>query len=73
MRASVEQYSLKDLEIFFGFKRGTDLRDARLALQAMERGLELNDVDSIPTEARAVVASYNREDCLSTLHLRNWL
>jgi len=73
MRASVEKYSLKDLEIFFGFKRETDLRDARQALQAMERGLELNDVDSIPADARTAVASYNREDCLSTLHLRNWL
>ena len=73
MRASVERYSLKDLEIFFGFTRETDLRDARLALQAMERGLELNDIDSVPDAARTAVASYNREDCLSTLHLRNWL
>jgi uncharacterized protein len=73
MRASVEKYSLKDLEVFFGFKRETDLRDARQALQAMERGLELNDVDSIPAEARTAVAAYNREDCLSTLYLRNWL
>jgi predicted RecB family nuclease len=73
MRAGVERYSLKDLEVLFGFKRETDLRDARQALQAVERGLELSDVDSIPAEARTVVAAYNREDCLSTLHLRNWL
>ena len=73
MRASVERYSLKDLEVFFGFKRETDLRDARQALQAMEHGLELNDVDSIPANARTAVAAYNREDCLSTLYLRNWL
>jgi predicted RecB family nuclease len=73
LRAAVERYSLKDLEIFFAFKRETDLREARQALQAIERGLELNDVDSIPLAARTAVASYNREDCLSTLHLRNWL
>jgi uncharacterized protein len=73
MRASVERYSLKNLEVFFGFKRETDLRDARQALQAMERGLELNDVDSIPADARTAVAAYNREDCLSTLYLRDWL
>src|SRR5262245_20258754 len=73
MRASVEKYSLKDLEVFFRFNRETDLRDARLALQSVERGLELNDIDSIPADARASVTSYNREDCLSTLHLRNWL
>jgi uncharacterized protein len=73
LRASVEQYSLKDLEIFCGFQRETDLRDARRALQAMERGLELNEVQSISAADRAVVASYNREDCLATLHLRDWL
>jgi predicted RecB family nuclease len=73
MRASVEKYSLKDLEIFFGFNRETDLRDARFALQAMERGLELCQIDCISADARRAVASYNREDCLSTLHLRNWL
>ena len=73
MRASVERYSLKDLEIFFGFKRETDLREARQALQAMERGLELNDMAGIPPDARTAVAAYNREDCLSTIHLRNWL
>jgi predicted RecB family nuclease len=73
LRASVEKYSLKDLELFFGFKRETELVDARAALRAMERGLELNDVDGIPSDARAAVAAYNREDCLATLHLRNWL
>jgi uncharacterized protein len=73
MRASVEKYSLKDLEIFIGFKRETDLRDARQALQAVEHGLELDDLDSIPLKARTKVAAYNHEDCLSTLHLRNWL
>src|SRR5439155_3862398 len=73
MRASVEKYSLKDLELFFAFNRETDLRDARKALQAVERGLELSDVAGIPSEARTAVAAYNREDCLATLYLRNWL
>ena len=73
LKASVEKYSLKDLEVFFGFRRETDLRDARFALQAMERGLELNDIDNILPEVRDAVASYNREDCLSTLYLRDWL
>jgi uncharacterized protein len=73
LRASVEQYSLKDLEIFLGFRRETDLREARRALQSMERGLELNDVASISQADRTVVTSYNREDCLATLHLRDWL
>ncbi|HET9943620.1 MAG TPA: TM0106 family RecB-like putative nuclease, partial [Terriglobia bacterium] len=73
LRASVERYSLKDLEVFFGFERATDLRDARKSLTAMECALELNQVDSLPQEVRNTVESYNREDCLSAAKLRDWL
>jgi predicted RecB family nuclease len=73
LRASVERYSLKDLEVFFGFKRQTDLQDAKQSLRTLECALELNEVTSIPREVRNTVESYNREDCISTLRLRNWL
>src|SRR6185503_9064683 len=73
LRASVEKYSLKDLETHFGFERQTDLRDARRSLRHLECALELNEMEELPTEARAIVEAYNREDCLSTFHLRNWL
>lgn len=73
LRASVERYSLKDLEVFFGFQRSTALQDARKHLRILECGLELNDVSSVPVESRQIVEAYNREDCLSTLYLRNWL
>ncbi len=69
--ASVERYSLKDLEAFSGFTRGLDLRDARRALQSIDAALELGlPID--PT-AREEVESYNRDDCLSTASLRGWL
>ena len=73
LRASVERYSLKDLEVFFEFHRQTDLRDAKQSLRTLERALELNEVASIPQEVRNTVEAYNREDCISTLRLRNWL
>jgi len=73
MRASVERYSLKDLEVFFGFERQTDLRDARLSLRHMECALELNELESISPAVRETIEAYNREDCLSALFLRNWL
>jgi uncharacterized protein len=73
LRASVERYSLKDLEEFFGFQRKTDLRDARRSLTALECALELNELDSLPPEVLQTVESYNREDCVSTFHLRDWL
>jgi uncharacterized protein len=73
LRASVERYSLKDLEVFFGFERKTDLRDAKKALRNLECALELNEAASILAEVHGTVEGYNREDCLSTLRLREWL
>ena len=73
LRASVERYSLKDLEVFYGFERKTDLRDARHALTSLERALELGEIDSVPPDALQTVEAYNREDCVSALHLRDWL
>jgi uncharacterized protein len=73
LRASVEKYSLKDLEAHFGFKRETDLRDARRSLRHLECALELDELDQLPPDARQTVEAYNREDCVSTFHLRHWL
>ncbi len=73
LRASVERYSLKDLEVFFGFQRKTDLRDAKQSLRILESALELNDVENLPSEIRQIVEAYNREDCISTWRLRDWL
>lgn len=73
LRASVESYSLKKLEPFFDFERQVSLHDANIALTRLSAGLELNDIPSIDDETKATVQSYNADDCLSTLHLRDWL
>jgi uncharacterized protein len=73
LRASVERYSLKDLEIFFDFKRTTDLRDASKCLRNLECALELNDAENVPPEIKETIQNYNLDDCVSTLKLRNWL
>jgi len=73
LRASVEKYSLKDLEAFFGFKRTVDLRTASRNLQAFEFALEFEAPESITADMSEAVAGYNQDDCLSTLYLRNWL
>ena len=41
LRASVEQYSLKALEVFHGFQRAVPLEEARSAMRQMEHALEL--------------------------------
>lgn len=73
LRASVEQYSIKDLEQFYGFTRSVDLRDARTNLRLVESALELGTIDGITPEARQIVEGYNRDDCASAVHLREWL
>ena len=73
LRASVERYSIKDLEPFYGFTRTVALGDARTNLRVVERALELGAVAAITDEVRAAVEGYNRDDCLSALRLRDWL
>lgn len=73
LRASVERYSLKDMEDFYGFRRDVALPDASLGLRAFEQALELGKPDDIPMETRAIIEGYNRDDCLSAMHLRDWL
>ena len=73
LRASVEQYSLKDLELLAGFERAVDLREASRARRRIEALLDLGDVDGIADADRATVEGYNREDCEATAVLRDWL
>lgn len=73
LRAGVERYSIKNLEAFYGFTRDIDLRLARRHLQAMEMAVEQNRVADLKPEVLAAVEGYNRDDCVSTLKLRNWL
>jgi uncharacterized protein len=73
LRASVEKYSIKDLEPFYGYTRDAALEDVRPRLRTVEHALELGRPDRIDAETRAVVEAYNRDDCVSTLALREWL
>lgn len=73
IRASVESYSIKNLESFYDFHRDTPLIEVRSALAKLQARLELNDVASITEESKQIVLRYNRDDCLSALRLRDWL
>jgi len=73
VRASVESYSLKDLEPFHGFKREQDLRAASKARRRVSLFLQDGDAAGIPIEDRQAVERYNREDCESTFSLHKWL
>jgi predicted RecB family nuclease len=73
IRAGIERYSLKELEVFYEFQRKMELRDASHHLRTFERLIETNHRDRIPEDTIRAIESYNSEDCLSTRHLRNWL
>ena len=73
LRASVESYSIKKMEPFYGFMRTVPLRDATSSLQAFETVLALGDDPAEAKEILRTIADYNRDDCLSTWHLREWL
>jgi AAA domain/RNase_H superfamily len=73
IRASVESYSIKRLEPLYNYARAIELANANVALSRLQAALELNDLDRITKDTRDVVEGYNRDDCLSTHGLRNWL
>jgi predicted RecB family nuclease len=73
LRAGVERYSIKNMEPFYQFVRDVDLKDARRHLQAMELAVEANLMAELKPEVKIAVEGYNRDDCVSTLRLRDWL
>ena len=68
IRASVESYSIKRIEKFYLPEREGGITDAGFSVVEYERWMETGD-DSILD----AIAAYNRDDCLSTAGLRDWL
>lgn len=73
VRASIESYTIKNLEAFFGYTRTVPLADVRPALASLQGTLELADVAQINEQDRAIIEAYNRDDCASACALRDWL
>ncbi|HET9485961.1 MAG TPA: TM0106 family RecB-like putative nuclease [Chryseosolibacter sp.] len=71
--ASVERYSLKELEKFTKYIRKIDLRDAGMARKSVEYALELNDFKALSPETLRIVEDYNEDDCIATEALHRWL
>ncbi len=73
LRAGVEEYSLKKLEHFCGFKRTVDKDESRAAMRYIEHRLELAWDEPVPDKSISAMESYNRDDCFATSALRDWL
>src|SRR5690606_31879176 len=74
LKASVESYSIKELEPFFGLEREQDLRAATASRRAIEWAIETREADDVSLAPHVeAVERYNREDCVSAARLRDWL
>ncbi len=73
LRASVESYSIKRMEAFYGFTREIDLRDAGSSIVAFEEWLELGDGERPSADHLERIERYNQDDVVSTRRLRDWL
>ena len=71
--AGVEAYTLKHLEALHGFERRSNLREAARAMQLYGWWLETGEAPLPLERLRSSIEEYNRDDCFSTLALRNWL
>ncbi|GHB49040.1 TM0106 family RecB-like putative nuclease [Mongoliitalea lutea] len=73
VRASVEKYSIKDLEKFFGYERQIDLREVSKHKSMYEFLLETGKVDEASPEMIEAIRQYNEDDCKATEKLHVWL
>jgi predicted RecB family nuclease len=73
LRASVESYSIKKMEPFYDFDRQVDLRSANMALAGFEAWMQMGGPAGGDNPLLGEIEGYNRDDCLSTWKLREWL
>jgi uncharacterized protein len=71
--ASVEKYSIKNLEKFYGFDRSIDLRVLGKIKADYEFLLESNYLSAVDPMMRESIQKYNEDDCVSTVELHKWL
>ena len=68
VRASVESYSLKQIEKFYLPARSGPVTEAGFSVVEYERWMRERDASIL-----SAIAAYNRDDCVSTWMLRGWL
>jgi len=73
VRASVEQYSLKEMEKFCDYRRKVPLPEANQARHFVEHQLEVVPSPTLSDKVKGIVEGYNEDDCRATERLRDWL
>lgn len=77
MRIGVESYSIKKLEQMYNFDRTDLVADGGLSIVYYERWLQSINNNGLGPQGDVAVlrelAEYNKNDCYSTIELRDWL
>ena len=68
IRAGVPGYGLKEMEIFLDFRREAEVQDGGTSIVIFEQWMQTGDDDLL-----GQLDEYNREDCVATRLLRDWL
>jgi uncharacterized protein len=68
IRTSRPGYGLKQMEAFLGFGREAEVKDGGTSVVVFERWMQTRDPELLEQ-----IDEYNREDCIATLLLRDWL
>lgn len=74
LRAGTSSYSIKALEVLYGRRRATEVRTGGESIVAYHRWMEsVEPREPAGSPLLAGIRAYNREDCLSTRDLVDWL
>jgi uncharacterized protein len=73
LQIGMPSYSLKKVEAFYMDQRETQVTDGNQSMVEFERWLDEGGLGGGDQKILDAIAAYNRDDCLSTLRLRNWL
>ena len=68
IRASVPGYGLKELEVFLDFRREAEVQDGGTSIVVFEQWMQTGEAALLEQ-----IDAYNREDCIATRLLRDWL
>ena len=68
IRASVPGYGLKELEVFLDFRREAEVKDGGASIVVFEQWMQTGEQALLDQ-----IDEYNREDCIATRLLRDWL
>lgn len=74
VRISSERFSIKDLEAFYRDKRATEVQSGLESVVQYEQWLDSgSSADQRTQSILDDICDYNRDDCVSTRQLRDWL